>query len=130
MGYDPRIGKQFLDAGWDSGVCFPKDVKALAPMASVQGKHPQLLQAVMDINADQRKLVVNKLRELLGELDDKVVGLLGLAFKPNTDDMRDAPSRCSRSAIAGAGEGRARWPPCRLFNVRWRPANCRGCTRW
>jgi UDPglucose 6-dehydrogenase len=93
MGFDPRIGRQFLDAGLGyGGSCFPKDVKALAHMANVQGKHPQLLQAVMDINHDQRRQVVNKVRELLGDLDDKVIGLLGLAFKPNTDDMRDAPS--------------------------------------
>ncbi len=94
MGYDARIGKQFLDAGLGyGGSCFPKDVKALAYMASVQGKHPQLLQAVMEINADQRKQVVAKVRELLGgDLNDKVIGLLGLAFKPNTDDMREAPA--------------------------------------
>jgi UDPglucose 6-dehydrogenase len=93
MGYDPRIGRQFLDAGLGyGGSCFPKDVKALAHMANVQGRHPQLLQAVMDINRDQRRLIVDKLRDLLGELDGRVVGLLGLAFKPNTDDMRDAPS--------------------------------------
>ena len=61
-------------------------------MANVQGRHPQLLQAVMDINRDQRRLIVDKVRELLGELDGKLVGLLGLAFKPNTDDMRDAPA--------------------------------------
>jgi len=93
MGYDARIGKMFLDAGLGyGGSCFPKDVKALAYMASVQGKHPQLLQTVMDINSDQRKLVVSRLRDLLGDLDQKMIGLLGLAFKPNTDDMRDAPS--------------------------------------
>jgi UDPglucose 6-dehydrogenase len=93
MGYDPRIGRMFLDAGLGyGGSCFPKDVKALAHMANVQGRHPQLLQAVMDINRDQRRLVVNKVRDLLGGLEEKVVGLLGLAFKPNTDDMRDAPA--------------------------------------
>jgi UDPglucose 6-dehydrogenase len=93
MGYDPRIGKQFLDAGLGyGGSCFPKDVKALAYMANVQGRHPQLLQTVMDINRDQRRLVVSKVRELVGGLDGKMIGLLGLAFKPNTDDMRDAPS--------------------------------------
>jgi UDPglucose 6-dehydrogenase len=93
MGYDTRIGRSFLDAGlgW-GGSCFPKDVKALAYMAAVQGKHPQLLQAVMDINKYQRRQVVLKTRELLGTLKGKTVGLLGLAFKPNTDDMRDAPS--------------------------------------
>ncbi len=93
MGYDPRIGRMFLDAGLGyGGSCFPKDVKALAHMANVQGRHPQLLQAVMDINHDQRRLVVSKVRALLGGLEDKVIGLLGLAFKPNTDDMRDAPA--------------------------------------
>ncbi len=94
MGYDPRIGPAFLDAGIGyGGSCFPKDVKALAHMASVQGKHPQLLRSVMDINADARLKVLARLRETLGEdLNGKVIGLLGLAFKPNTDDMRDAPS--------------------------------------
>ncbi len=93
MGYDKRIGRGFLDAGlgW-GGSCFPKDVKALAHMAREKGRHPQLLQAVMDINADRRLDVVSKLKEALGDLRGKTVALLGLAFKPNTDDMRDAPS--------------------------------------
>ncbi len=94
MGFDKRIGHHFLEAGVGyGGSCFPKDVKALAYMAQVHGRHPQLLQAVMDINAYQRKHVVIKLHELLGDdLKGKVIGLLGLAFKQNTDDMRDAPS--------------------------------------
>ncbi len=93
MGYDRRIGHAFLDAGigW-GGSCFPKDVKALEYMALVHGAHPALLRAVMDINRDQRRLVIHKLREILGTLRDQLVGLLGLAFKPNTDDMREAPS--------------------------------------
>jgi UDPglucose 6-dehydrogenase len=93
MGYDKRIGPDFLDAGIGyGGSCFPKDVQALAHMAAVHGCHPQLLRAVMDINRDQRRQVIHKLRELLGTLDEKVIGVLGLAFKPNTDDMREAPS--------------------------------------
>ncbi|MGD2206270.1 MAG: UDP-glucose/GDP-mannose dehydrogenase family protein [Anaerolineae bacterium] len=93
MGYDKRIGPDFLDAGIGyGGSCFPKDVQALAHMAAVHGCHPQLLRAVMDINHDQRRQMVHKLRELLGTLDEKVIGVLGLAFKPNTDDMREAPS--------------------------------------
>ena len=93
MGMDKRIGPQFLNAGvgW-GGSCFPKDVKALEYMASVHGCHPQLLRAVMDINRDQRRQVLLKLRAILGELDEKVIGIWGLSFKPNTDDMRDAPS--------------------------------------
>jgi UDPglucose 6-dehydrogenase len=61
-------------------------------MGLLHGAHPALLRAVMDINRDQRRLIVHKLRDLLGALDCKRIGLLGLAFKPNTDDMRDAPS--------------------------------------
>jgi UDPglucose 6-dehydrogenase len=93
MGYDARIGRSFLDAGIGyGGSCFPKDVKALAYMANIHGQHPQLLQAVMDINKYQRRKVIFKLRDLLGDLKSKTVGLLGLSFKPNTDDMREAPS--------------------------------------
>jgi UDPglucose 6-dehydrogenase len=93
MGYDKRIGRYFLDAGIGyGGSCFPKDVQALAHMAAVHGCHPQLLRAVMDINRDQRRQVIHKLREVLGTLDQKVIGVLGLAFKPNTDDMREAAS--------------------------------------
>ncbi|OGO09260.1 MAG: UDP-glucose 6-dehydrogenase [Chloroflexi bacterium RBG_13_66_10] len=93
MGYDPRIGSHMLEAGLGyGGSCFPKDVKALAYMAAQKGRHPQLLQAVMDINADRRPLLVEKVRELLGDLRGKTVGLLGLTFKENTDDLRDAPA--------------------------------------
>jgi UDPglucose 6-dehydrogenase len=93
MGYDKRIGSHFLDAGlgW-GGSCFPKDVKALAHMAVLHGTHPQLLQAVMDINRNQRRRLVMKLRKALGNLDEKVIGILGISFKPNTDDIRDAPA--------------------------------------
>jgi UDPglucose 6-dehydrogenase len=93
MGYDKRIGPAFLDAGLGyGGSCFPKDVKALAYMAAEKGRHPQLLHAVMEINNDRRPMVVTRLEEMLGDLRGKTVGLLGLSFKPNTDDMRDAPS--------------------------------------
>jgi len=93
MGYDQRIGHAFLDAGVGyGGSCFPKDVKALAYMAEIKGRHPQLLRAVMEINYYQRRAVVRKLEEALDGLRGKTVGLLGLAFKPNTDDMREAPS--------------------------------------
>jgi UDPglucose 6-dehydrogenase len=93
MGYDKRIGAFFLDAGLGyGGSCFPKDVKALAYMAAEKGGHPQLLNAVMDINDDRRPMSVNHLSEMLGNLEGRTIGLLGLSFKPNTDDMRDAPS--------------------------------------
>lgn len=94
MGYDKRIGPHFLNAGLGyGGSCFPKDVKALEHMALVQGSHPSLLRAVMEINRDARRWAVITLRELLGgSLRDRKIGLLGLAFKPNTDDLREAPA--------------------------------------
>ena len=91
MGCDKRIGHHFLQAGlgW-GGSCFPKDVKALAHMADLHGTHPQLLRAVMDINLAQRRRVVRWLRNALTELNEKTIGVLGLAFKPNTDDVRES----------------------------------------
>ena len=93
MGMDQRIGPAFLDAGlgW-GGSCFPKDVKALAHMAATHGAHPQLLQAVMNINLNQRLRAVEKLEKALGGLAGKTIGVLGLSFKPNTDDTRYSPA--------------------------------------
>ncbi|MBM3151552.1 MAG: UDP-glucose/GDP-mannose dehydrogenase family protein [Chloroflexi bacterium] len=119
MGYDKRIGSLFLNAGlgW-GGSCFPKDVKALAFMAAEKGRHPQLLNAVMDINYDRRKMAVTRLEEMLGSLDGKVVGLLGLAFKPNTDDMRDAPSVDIAQDLAARGAAVRAYDPIALEGAR------------
>lgn len=93
MGMDKRIGRAFLDAGVGyGGSCFPKDVKALTWMAEINGCHPQMLRAVMEINRDQRRQVVTKLRELLGALRGKTIAVWGVAFKPNTDDVRESPA--------------------------------------
>jgi UDPglucose 6-dehydrogenase len=93
MGLDSRIGTAFLDAGLGyGGSCFPKDVKALAHMAAVHGCHPQLLRAVIEINRDARRSVVWKLRQYFGSLEDRLIGILGLSFKPNTDDLRESPA--------------------------------------
>ncbi len=93
MGLDKRIGTAFLDAGLGfGGSCFPKDVRALAHMASINGCHPQLLRAVLEINRDARRAIIQKARDAMDGLADRVVGVLGLAFKPNTDDLREAPS--------------------------------------
>ena len=93
MGMDKRIGRAFLDAGVGyGGSCFPKDVKALTWMGELNGCHPQLLRAVMDINRDMRRQVLAKVRELLGGARGKTVAVWGLAFKPNTDDIREAPA--------------------------------------
>lgn len=94
MGYDARIGRHFLDAGlgW-GGSCFPKDVLALAYMAEEAGIDPKILNTVMDVNYGRRKTAVDHIRAMVGgDLRGKTIGLFGLAFKPNTDDMRDAPS--------------------------------------
>src|SRR5512141_2919922 len=93
MGYDARIGRHFLDAGlgW-GGSCFPKDVKALAYMAKENGLAPRILDAVTDVNYSRRAEVVRRLGVMVGGLTGKTIGLFGLAFKPNTDDMREAPS--------------------------------------
>lgn len=110
MGIDKRIGPHFLNAGAGyGGSCFPKDVKALANMALTHGMHPQLLNAVMEINDFQRKHVILKVRDLLGgSLEGKQIGLLGLAFKPNTDDVRDAPAlTIARSIVNQGGKVRA-----------------------
>jgi UDPglucose 6-dehydrogenase len=104
MGYDNRIGSSFLEAGLGyGGSCFPKDVKALTYMAAEKGRHPQLLNAVMEINDDRRPMAVLRLTEMLGDLSGKVVGLLGLSFKPNTDDMRDAPAITISDALLAGG---------------------------
>jgi UDPglucose 6-dehydrogenase len=109
MGYDPRIGRHFLDAGLGfGGSCFPKDVMALAYMAEEKGRHPQLLQAVLDINADQRRQIIVKTKNLLGDLEGKSIGLLGLTFKPNTDDLREAPAlEVARRLISEGAKVRA-----------------------
>lgn len=93
MGYDQRIGSQFLQAGIGyGGSCFPKDVKALAHMAHEADCHPQLLHAVMEINADQRRRFVHKLQEHIGDVYGKEIAVWGLAFKQDTDDIRESPS--------------------------------------
>jgi UDPglucose 6-dehydrogenase len=104
MGYDKRIGSLFLDAGLGyGGSCFPKDVKALSYMAAEKGRHPQLLHAVMEINDDRRPMAVNRITEMLGGVKGKRIGLLGLSFKPNTDDMREAPSIDVANSLLAAG---------------------------
>jgi UDPglucose 6-dehydrogenase len=104
MGFDPRIGKHFLEAGLGyGGSCFPKDVKALAYMAEEMGHDALILDAVMKVNGERRNMIVDRLQEVLGSLKGRTVGLLGLAFKANTDDMRDAPSVDIAEALLKAG---------------------------
>jgi UDPglucose 6-dehydrogenase len=104
MGLDPRIGGSFLNAGVGfGGSCFPKDVSALKQLAGNSGYHFQLLTAVIEVNELQKRRVVSKLKKHLGPLVGKKVALLGLAFKPHTDDMREASSVVLASRLQGEG---------------------------
>src|ERR1700754_5114183 len=104
MGLDNRIGPKFLQAGIGfGGSCFPKDVTALKQLAGNSGYHFQLLNSVIEVNELQKRRVIAKLEKHLGRLVDKEIGLLGLAFKPNTDDMREASSLVLSSRLQAAG---------------------------
>src|SRR5262249_55165182 len=93
VGLDHRLGPHFLRAGIGfGGSCFPKDVSALKQLAGNKGYHFQLLSAVIEVNELQKRRVIGKLQKHLGGLRGQTVALLGLAFKPGTDDMREAPS--------------------------------------
>jgi UDPglucose 6-dehydrogenase len=93
MGYDRRIGRSFLNAGAGfGGSCFPKDVLAFHRISAELGYDFRLLDEINAINAAQRKVIVDKVRKALWILKDKTIGVLGLSFKPDTDDMREAPS--------------------------------------
>jgi UDPglucose 6-dehydrogenase len=104
MGLDARIGPKFLQAGIGfGGSCFPKDVTALKQLAGNSGYHFQLLNSVIEVNELQKRRVIAKLEKHLGKLVDKEIALLGLAFKPNTDDMREASSLVLASRLQAAG---------------------------
>ena len=104
MGLDDRIGPKFLQAGIGfGGSCFPKDVAALKQLAGNSGYHFQLLNSVIEVNELQKRRVMAKLQKHLGTLVGKEIGLLGLAFKPNTDDMREASSLVLTARLQAAG---------------------------
>ena len=104
MGTDTRIGSSFLRAGIGyGGSCFPKDVSALKMLAGNTGYHFQLLTSVIEVNELQKRRVVGKLEKHLGSLIGKRIALLGLAFKPDTDDMREASSLVLSARLQGEG---------------------------
>jgi UDPglucose 6-dehydrogenase len=93
MGLDKRIGPKFLHPGPGfGGSCFPKDVAALAKAGREHGSPLKIVEAVAEVNLRQRDLIVEKVVRVLERLDDKVIGVLGLSFKPNTDDIRESPA--------------------------------------
>jgi UDPglucose 6-dehydrogenase len=112
IGLDRRIGPAFLRAGIGfGGSCFPKDSLALKQLAANSGYHFQLLNAVIEVNELQKRRVIGKLHSHLGPLRGKVVALLGLAFKPNTDDMREAPSLVLAGRLLAEGADVRAWDP-------------------
>jgi UDPglucose 6-dehydrogenase len=112
MGLDQRIGPSFLRAGIGyGGSCFPKDVSALKMLAGNTGYHFQLLNAVIEVNELQKRRVVQKLVGHLGSLVGRRVALLGLAFKPQTDDMREASSLVLSARLQGEGAEVAAYDP-------------------
>ncbi|MGB8213884.1 MAG: UDP-glucose/GDP-mannose dehydrogenase family protein [Anaerolineales bacterium] len=119
MGYDKRIGPSMLDAGlgW-GGSCFPKDVKALAYMAEEKQVDPKILNTVTHANYERRRIVVKRLEEMVGNLQNKTIGFLGLAFKPNTDDMREAPSIDIAQILVTAGAKVRAYDPVAVDNAR------------
>jgi len=112
VGLDRRLGPHFLRAGIGyGGSCFPKDSLALKQLASNSGYHFQLLSAVIEVNELQKRRVIGKLKRHMGSLRGKTVALLGLAYKPNTDDMREAPSIVLASRLLAEGADVRAWDP-------------------
>jgi UDPglucose 6-dehydrogenase len=112
IGLDHRLGPHFLRAGigW-GGSCFPKDSLALKQLAANSGYHFHLMNAVIEVNELQKRRVLQKLQRHLGSLRGKSIALLGLAFKPNTDDMREAPSLVLASRLIAEGAEVRGWDP-------------------
>ena len=112
IGHDRRIGKSFLRAGVGfGGSCFPKDSLALKQLAASSGYHFQVLNAVIEVNELQKRRVIGKLKQRLGALRGKRIALLGLAFKPNTDDTREAPAFVLAGRLLAEGADVVAWDP-------------------
>jgi UDPglucose 6-dehydrogenase len=119
VGLDHRLGPHFLRAGIGyGGSCFPKDTSALKQLAANSGYHFQLLTAVIEVNELQKRRVVGKLRKHLGSLRGTTIALLGLAFKPNTNDLREAPSLVLASRLIAEGATVRGWDPVALAEAR------------
>jgi len=119
VGLDHRLGPHFLRAGIGyGGSCFPKDTSALKQLAANSGYHFQLLTAVIEVNELQKRRIVGKLVKHLGSLRGTTIALLGLAFKPNTNDLREAPSLVLASRLIAEGATVRGWDPVALAEAR------------
>ncbi len=121
IGSDARIGKKFLYAGCGyGGSCFPKDVKALAHTGLEHGYHLEVIEAVERVNERQKQIVFDKIQRLAGDLGGKTVAVLGLSFKPETDDMREAPSLVVIEKLLAAGASVRVFDPIAMDECRRR----------
>lgn len=120
VGLDKRVGSEFLSPGAGyGGSCFPKDVKALISIAKQFGYDFKLLKDVENINQEAMREIVHKTKKLLnGDLKNKIVGILGLSFKPNTDDMRDAPAITVINALQKSGAIIKAYDPVAIENAK------------
>lgn len=119
MGLDKRIGRAFLDAGLGyGGSCFPKDVSAFIKIAEKLNYDFKLLKTVEEINTQQRKQFIKKVEDALWVINDKTIGILGLSFKPNTDDIRSAPSIDIIDALQKEGAGIKVYDPQAMENAK------------
>jgi UDPglucose 6-dehydrogenase len=119
MGLDKRIGRSFLNAGIGyGGSCFPKDTKALMQIAGNVNHEFHLLKAVIEVNNRQQLLLVDKAKEYYGSLKGKRIAMLGLSFKPNTDDMREAASIITAEALILAGATIIAYDPIAIENAK------------
>ncbi|HXV57724.1 MAG TPA: UDP-glucose/GDP-mannose dehydrogenase family protein [Gaiellaceae bacterium] len=122
VGLDHRLGPHFLAAGLGyGGSCFPKDARALKQLARNSGYHFQLLSAVIEVNELQKRRVVQKLERHLGSLRGKTIALLGLAFKPGTDDVRESPSVLLAHRLLAEGAAVRAWDPLAAAGGRLPP---------
>jgi len=121
LGYDERIGAKFLHAGPGfGGSCFPKDTKALIRTARDSNIHLSVVEAAIGANEKQKYIVANKIKSVLGVLTGKKIAILGLAFKPNTDDMREAPSLAIINALVKEGAVIKASDPVAINEAKWR----------
>lgn len=119
IGLDKRIGQQFLNPGAGyGGSCFPKDVKALIQIAKQNGYDFELLEEVEEVNKEAMKGIVRKVEDMLSDVKGKTVGVLGLAFKPDTDDMREAPSLYIIKKLAEKGAMIKAYDPVSMENAK------------
>lgn len=119
VGLDVRIGADFLEPGLGyGGSCFPKDVSALVALAESRGVHPELLRAALAVNARQREYAVQVLQEALGGIAGKRICVLGLAFKPETDDVREAPALDVIAALCRGGAQVSAFDPAAMEQAR------------